>query len=274
MLGALQFSTMNKLSPVIYIPHGGGPLPLLGDDGHQKLVAFLRGVVKTITKPSAILVISAHWEEGKATITNGAIPPLIYDYYGFADEAYQVEYPADGSPQLAETIFRLLKEAGIDAKLDDQRGFDHGLFVPLKVMYPSASIPCVQLSLTRDLNSEHHIKIGEALSELRVQDVLVIGSGLSFHNIAAFMSEKSGVSDTNNEVFQQWLIETCANETLTESERRKRLTEWSNVPFARYCHPREEHLLPLHVCYGVAGSGAKLVFYDKVMGKKACAFLW
>jgi len=265
---------MNQLSPVLYIPHGGGPLPLLEDIGHQKMVAFLEEIVKSITKPSAILVISAHWEEKKVTITSGAAPSLIYDYYGFPDKSYQIHYPVKGEPQLAKKVHQLLQESGIDAILDEQRGFDHGVFVPLKIMVPDASIPCVQLSLTSDLDPEHHIQIGAALSELRKSNVLVIGSGLSFHNMEAFMSNTSAESDANNETFQQWLIETCTNESLTEGERRKKLINWANAPFARYCHPREEHLLPLHVCCGMANSAAKVIFYDEVMSKKTCAFLW
>lgn len=265
---------MNQLSPVLYIPHGGGPLPLLVDAGHQKLVSFLEGVVSTLTKPSAILVISAHWEEDKVTIASGATPSLIYDYYGFPDAAYQVNYPLKGDPQFAEKVYRLLQESGIDALLNNVRGFDHGVFVPLKIMFPDASIPCVQLSLSSNLDSEWHIQIGEALSTLRKDNVLILGSGLSFHNMGAFMSETSAAADANNEAFQQWLIKTCTDKTLIENERRTKLIEWSKAPFARYCHPREEHLLPLHVCYGIAGSAAKLVFNDYVMGKTASAFLW
>ena len=165
---------MNQLSPVLYIPHGGGPLPLLGDAGHQKLVSFLEGVVSTLTKPSAILVISAHWEEDKVTIASGATPSLIYDYYGFPDAAYQVNYPLKGDPQFAEKVYRLLQESGIDALLNNVRGFDHGVFVPLKIMFPDASIPCVQLSLSSNLDSEWHIQIGEALSTLRKDNVLIL----------------------------------------------------------------------------------------------------
>jgi len=265
---------MNQLSPVLYIPHGGGPLPLLGDAEHQKVISFLEEVMSTLTKPSAILVISAHWEEDKVTITSGATPPLIYDYYGFPDAAYQVNYPLKGDPQLAEKVYRLLQESGINALLDNQRGFDHGVFVPLKIMFPDASIPCVQLSLSNNLDSQWHIQIGEALSTLRKDNVVVIGSGFSFHNMSSFMAKTTEKSDANNDAFQQWLIETCTDQSLTESERRKKLIEWNNAPFAQYCHPREEHLLPLHVCYGIARSAAKLVFNDEVMGKKASAFLW
>lgn len=263
----------NLFSKVLFIPHGGGPLPLLGDEGHQELVDFLNQITPTLGKPSAILFISAHWEENAATITSGETPELIYDYAGFPDESYEIKYPAVGSPPLAEKVFNLLQNSGIKAKLDSRRGFDHGLFVPLKIMYPDADIPCVQLSLLNSLDAKEHIRIGQALSELRNENLLIIGSGLSFHNMRAFFQSK-GSPDEKNEEFERWLINTCTNNNIPENERERNLEQWSAAPFARYCHPREEHLLPLHVCYGVCGSAAKLVFDGKVIGKKASAFLW
>ena len=264
---------LNKL-PVLYIPHGGGPLPLLGDRGHQKMVDFLKKITPDLGAPSAIVVISAHWEENKPTITSGKSPPLVYDYYGFPDEAYQIEYPAPGDPVLAKRLFDLLQDSGIEAQLNDQRGFDHGVFVPLKIMYPDASIPCVQLSLIKSLDPEAHIKLGQALSDLRKDNVLIIGSGLSFHNMGAFMSHSNLDSNHGNEEFAQWLIDTCTNESISQQDREKRLIEWEKAPYARYCHPREEHLLPLHVCYGASNSAAKLLFDDTILGKKTCALLW
>ena len=266
-------STNNLPGNVLFIPHGGGPLPLLGDKGHQALVDFLKDITPTLGIPSAILVISAHWEEDRATITSGKAPSLIYDYGGFPDEAYEIKYPALGNPQLAEKIFNLLQDSGVDAKLDNRRGFDHGLFVPLKIMFPDALIPCVQLSLLNSLDPKEHIRIGKALSALRNENLLIIGSGFSFHNMRAFLQSK-GSSDENNENFERWLINTCTNNDMPENEREQKLQQWSDAPFARYCHPREEHLLPLHVCYGICGSTAKLVFDGNVMGKKSCAFLW
>jgi len=264
----------DQLSSVLFIPHGGGPLPLLEDEGHHDMVCFLKKITPTLGEPSAILVISAHWEEDKATITSGKIPSLIYDYYGFPNESYEIEYPVPGDPILAKKIHHLLQESGIEARMDDQRGFDHGLFVPLKIMYPDAIIPCVQLSLINNLDPETHIKIGNALSELRKENVLIIGSGMSFHNLRAMLAQNTGAPDDKNEVFEHWLIETCTNHKLLPSEQEKRLIEWSNAPFARYCHPREEHLLPLHICYGLSKAAAKLVFDGKVVGKKVSAFLW
>jgi 4,5-DOPA dioxygenase extradiol len=259
---------------VIYLSHGGGPLPLLGDKGHQNMINIIKEITPTLAKPTAILVISAHWEERKPTITTGAFPSLIYDYYGFPKEAYEIEYPAPGSPELANRIFNLLGSAGIEAKLDDQRGFDHGLFVPLKIMYPDANIPCVQLSLVNTLQPEAHILIGKALADLRRDNILVMGSGFSFHNLKEFFAPSTKETQAMNRSFERWLIDTCANPLLTEDEREQMLINWDSAPNARYCHPREEHLLPLHVCYGVAGTAAKRNFEFEIMGKMVSAYIW
>ena len=199
---------------------------------------------------------------------------MIYDYYGFPKESYEIKYPAPGSPDLANKIFNLLVSAGIEAKLDYQRGFDHGLFVPLKMMYPNANIPCVQMSLVNSLQPEAHIRIGKALADLRKDNVLVIGSGFSFHNLKEFFTPSTQKSQAMNENFEEWLIDTCSNRQITEEERGQRLINWERAPAARFCHPREEHLLPLHVCYGVAGTAAKRVFEFEIMGKMASAYLW
>ena len=261
-------------SPVLFIPHGAGPLPLLGDKNHLAMNNFLKEITSSLGRPSAIVIISAHWEEENVTITSGKNPTLIYDYGGFPDEAYDIKYPAPGDPALAKKMYNLLNRNGIDAKLDEQRGFDHGVFVPLKIMYPAATIPCVQISLVKSLNPETHIKIGKALADLRKENILILGSGFSFHNIKAFFSQSSDDSGIKNEAFENWLIDTCTNDELLDNDRETNLIKWSDAPFARYCHPREEHLLPLHVCYGMCSSAAKLVFDGKVAGKKTSAFLW
>ena len=264
----------SALAPVLYIPHGGGPLPLLGDRQHSELVRFLGDITSALGRPTAIAVISAHWETQVATITSGVAPPLIYDYSGFPATAYHIRYPAPGAPELASRMQHLLKDNGIEARLDEQRGFDHGVYVPLKLMYPDAGLPCIQLSLVRGLDPEWHIRIGEALSGLRQQNVLVIGSGFSFHNMRAFSFRGTVEPDPMNAAFEDWLLQTCTRCDLPEPERRQRLVGWEGAPHARYCHPREEHLLPLHVCYGVAGTPARRVFDGNVLGKQASAFLW
>lgn len=270
----MKYESVDQLSPVLFIPHGGGPLPLLGDKAHQNLVHFLQEITPSLGKPSAIVVISAHWEENAVTVTSGETPSLIYDYYGFPGEAYKLQYPAPGSPDLADKIFRLLQQGGIRSRLDSRRGFDHGLFVPLKIMFPAAEIPCVQLSLVNHLDPATHIDIGKALAELRKENVVILGSGFSFHNLKAFFAPDREAQDAKNEAFEAWLIDTCTNGDLTDEERESRLIHWRDAPYADYCHPREEHLLPLHVCAGFTNAPAKLVFEDKILGKKASAFLW
>ena len=262
---------------ILYIPHGGGPLPLMEHPGHTTLTKFLKTISTRIPKPEAIVVISAHWERDIPVITANPTPELIYDYFGFPQAAYEITYPAMGATDLAHTMQRLLSQARIKARTDDRRGFDHGLFVPLKQMYPDASIPCLQLSLTADLDPSAHLAAGNALSPLCHKNILVLGSGFSFHNMGAFADydPEVDIEDPENHAFQQWLIQTCTAPDISPNQRRERLIHWEQTAHSRYCHPREEHLLPLHVCAGVAGYGqAETVFRDKIMGKEAVAFLW
>lgn len=249
-------------------------MPLLGDPGHRVLVESLKALPKSIEKPSAILVLSAHWEEAKPSITSGALPSLLYDYTGFPPEAYQIQYPCAGEPALAGAIHQALKLSGIDSTLDNQRDFDHGVFVPCKLMYPEADIPVVQLSLVDTLDPELHIKIGQALQQLDYENLLVIGSGSSFHDIRSFFAPDTEASKAKNLAFEDWLLETCGDTALDENVRRQRLIEWEQAPGARFCHPREEHLLPLHICYGLAGGPCSESFETEMMGKKLSMYLW
>lgn len=259
---------------ILFISHGGGPMPLLGDKGHQEMLENLKMIAGKIDKPSAIIVISAHWEENIPTITAAANPPLIYDYYGFPEESYRIQYPSPGEPALAEQIKHSLDSVGIEARLDESRGYDHGVFVPLKIMYPEADIPCIQLSLLQSLDPAEHIKMGAALASLDYDNLLVIGSGFSFHNMKAFFAPDTDESKMMNHSFEQWLIDTCSNPNLAEDERKQRLANWQDAPYARYCHPREEHLLPLHVCYGMAGSACEEFFELSILNKKSSVYLW
>ncbi len=258
----------------LYIFHGGGPLPLLGEPSHKDMVAGLQNITSLLAKPSTIIVISAHWEEEQATVTSGANPALLYDYSGFPQESYEIQYPAPGAPRLARKIYNVLNRSGIKANLTEDRGFDHGVFIPLKIMYPSADIPCVQLSLLNNLNPAEHIQIGKALAGLQEENILILGSGFSFHNLRAFFSPSTEAIQSMNKSFEKWLIKTCSSHDLSEKEREQRLINWESAPAARFCHPREEHLLPLHVCYGVAQTPARQVFALEVMGKQASAYLW
>ena len=269
-------STSFNIAPVLFIPHGGGPMPLLGEPSHEALVKFLRAVPNTFAKPDAIVLISAHWEEQVATITSAANPSLIYDYVGFPPESYQLTYPAPGHPALASQLQTLLKEADINANLSSSRGFDHGMFVPLMLMYPKGDIPVVQLSLLKNFDPAQHIAVGKALRSLREQNVLILGSGFSFHNMHAFF--RPNPNDIGNQQFEAWLIDTCTaaseDAEFSHDAAEQALINWKQAPYAKYCHPREEHLLPLHICFGAGNGKAKKVFEDYVLNKKTHALLW
>ena len=265
---------MTSRADVLYLSHGGGPLPLLGDPGHRDLVEGLQAMATQMPTPAAILVISAHWEESAPTVTTGAAPALIYDYYGFPPESYEITYPCPGHPALATAIHQALVAAGLPAQQDAERGFDHGLFVPLKLMYPQANIPCVQLSLLDSLDPQAHLAMGRALQALDMPGLLVIGSGFSFHNMRAFFTPETAEIRAANQAFEAWLKNTCSDPSLTESARQHRLAHWAEAPHARFCHPREEHLLPLHVCQGLAGRACDRHVSMTVLGKQASLMYW
>src|SRR3954471_5056198 len=176
--------------PVYFISHGGGPWSYMDEDSrapYAKLEASLAAMPRQIgATPRAILMISAHWEETGFTLTPSAKPPMIYDYGGFPDYTYHIHYDAPGDPVLAARVKSLLDAAGLPARLDAERGFDHGAFTPLKVMYPDADVPVVQLSLKRGLDPATHLGLGRALAPLREEGVLIVGSGLTYHNLRQF----------------------------------------------------------------------------------------
>ena len=265
---------MSDNATILFIPHGGGPLPLLNEPGHAAMNRFLRAFPDTIARPAAIIVISAHWEESVISIMASSSPPLLFDYSGFPAETYEYEYPAPGYPELAERVRNLLQTDAIDARLEHQRGFDHGMFVPLMMMYPKADIPCIQVSLSASLDAAEHVRIGQALAALKDEDLLILGSGFSFHNMQALMSKRDDAIDQRNQAFENWLSQTCSDSGISETEREARLVDWEQAPHARYCHPREEHLLPLQVCYGIAGGAATTVFQEPVAGFIASAYQW
>jgi len=263
-----------SLGQTVFLSHGGGPLPLLGDPGHKELVEHLTSLTKNLTKPKAIVIFSAHWESDLIEITQTETPDLIYDYYGFPPESYHIQYPVSGATQLAQSIFEHLEAANIKAKLNQERGLDHGVFVPLKIMYPDADIPCIQVSLSSTLDSKRHINIGQALQPLLSEDILFIGSGFSFHNLKAFFSQETPESKQANLDFETWLQSTLSDKQLSEKQRESKLINWTDAPYARYCHPREEHLLPLHICYGINQTACKQAHTVNVLNKQASSFIW
>lgn len=267
-----RMQTPASKARILYVPHGGGPMPLLADPDHQALINFLQAIPERLGDPEAILVVSAHWEMPVPHVTAGKAPALIYDYGGFPPETYRLDYPAPGSPDLAHDIAALLAAAGMPCALDDERGYDHGMFVPLMLMYPKADIPVIQLSLLASLDAGQHIALGRVLAPLREKNILVLGSGMSFHNLRAFFVPGM-VTAQDNADFETWLQATCTGD-MEEGKRAEQLALWHQAPGGLKCHPRPEHLLPLHVCYGMAGTKAEVVFDGEVMGKKVTGLLW
>lgn len=260
--------------PCYYIPHGGGPCFFMDwtlgpADTWDRMAAFLRGLADSAgTRPRALLVVSAHWEADPIRINSAQTPPLIYDYYGFPPHTYQIRYDAPGAPWLAARASALLAGAGIAAVQDAEHGFDHGVFIPCKLIYPDADVPIVQLSLRPDLDPESHLAIGSALAPLRDEGVMLIGSGMSYHNMSILMHQPA--TNAPGDAFDAWLRETC---TANPGERNRRLTAWRTAPGAAQSHPREEHLLPLHVMAGAAGSAVgRCIYQDRVLGAPVSAF--
>jgi aromatic ring-opening dioxygenase catalytic subunit (LigB family) len=261
--------------PSIFIPHGGGPCFFMKwtmgpPETWDKTRAFLESISASLPEPPrAMVVISGHWEENVPTASAAKSPPLIYDYSGFPPETYQLTWPAPGSPELAAKIKDLLTHAGIEARLDAARGFDHGVFVPLKVAFPEASVPVVTLSLASSLDPGLHLTVGRAIAPLRGEGVLIIGSGMSFHNLRAFFT---GEALECSMEFDCWLTATMES---AAAERDARLKDWKNAPAAKFAHPREEHLVPLMVAAGAGGEErGKRVFYDDPMSARISAYRW
>ncbi len=247
--------------PVVYVPHGGGPWPFV-DSGIgapeelDALATYLRSIATFAGRtPEAVLVVSAHWEEPVFTVTSSARPPMLYDYYGFPPESYSITWPAPGAPELAREVSELVGAAGFESRLDPERGFDHGTFVPMKLAFPNADVPTIQLSLRRGLSPAEHLAVGRAIAPLREKGVLIVGSGMSYHNLRAFGPGGRPAA----EGFDAWLKETAV---LDARARDERLERWTEAPFARRAHPREEHLLPLMVVAGAALQDRGRCAYD------------
>lgn len=261
--------------PTFFIPHGGGPCFFMDwtamggpADTWDKTEAWLRALLSTLpSRPKGIVIISGHWEESAFTASTAVEPAMIYDYYGFPPHTYQLQYPAPGSPPLAERVVELLRGAGLPARTDPQRGFDHGVFVPFMLVDPDAQIPVVPLSIKADLDPADHLAAGRALAPLREEGILIVGSGMSYHNMRAF---RTPAATRPSAVFDEWLTNAVSAPV---EQREAALRQWSEAPGGRLSHPREEHLIPLMVAAGAGGDspGAK-VFGDNVMMADISAF--
>lgn len=261
---------------VFFIPHGGGPLPLMDHDSQQGLITLLRGLERQIARSRAIVVITAHWEAEIVHFSGASQPPLLFDYYNFPPETYDYVYPAPGAPDLAREASALLAAAGIKSVIDPERGFDHGTFVPMMLVRPLADIPILQMSLLASLDPDAHMALGRALAPLLKQDVTIIGSGLSFHNLGALLRGQP-MTGSEDDAFDSWLGDTLTSPKRDDVQRARNLSRWSEAPGARFCHPREEHLLPLHVCFGAASAAGLVcdnIFRDRLMGFMTSGFRW
>lgn len=251
--------------PTYFISHGGGPWVWMKEmkQIYEHLEKSLQAIPREIgATPKAILAVSGHWEESEFSIMTSPTPPMIYDYSGFPEHTYRIKYGAPGSPEVAVRVQNLLKNAGFDTRADDSRGFDHGVFVPLAVSYPEANVPVIQLSIKKDYDPETHLAVGRALAPLRKEGVLIVGSGLSYHNLRQFGPQAALPSRE----FDAWLTESICDSN--SDERSEKLRNWSQAPSARAAHPREDHLIPLHVAVGAAEGekGVRVYHEDSFLG--------
>lgn len=264
----------NPRMPGLYIPHGGGPCFFMDpppQDPHvwDGMATYLRGIADALpAAPRAILVVSAHWECPVPTVNTGASPGMLFDYYGFPEHTYRLDYPAPGAPALAAQVRKLLAGAGIESAEDAGRGYDHGVFVPFLLMFPDADIPVLQLSLLAGLDPAAHLAIGRALAPLRDEGVLIVGSGMSYHNLRAFYPRDERAIAASL-AFDAALTAAIGDANVREAA----LADWKRLPDAIACHPREEHLLPLMVVAGAAGGDVgQRTFNDRVFGKAVSGF--
>lgn len=246
--------------PTYFISHGGGPWPWL-PDWRQMLrnleTSLARMPAEIGETPKAILMVSGHWEGPDFAVMSSPRPPMVYDYHGFPPETYKIVYPAPGAPVLARRTADLLTAAGLPNHLDDQQGFDHGTFAPMAIMYPKADIPTYQVSLKSGYDPELHFRLGRALAPLREEGVLIVGSGLSYHNLRLF---GPGAKEPST-AFDAWLGNAMSAEPRARTEA---LLAWEKAPYARVCHPQEDHFVPLFAALGAAeGEKATRVYHDQ-----------
>lgn len=262
--------------PTLFIPHGGGPCffmdPLPGTppglwDG---MAAYLRSIPHTVGPlPRAVLVISGHWECEVLAVHSGNRHSLYYDYHGFPPHTYELQWPARGSPEVAARARELLEQNGFETREESARGLDHGVFIPFMLVYPQADVPVVQLSLQRDLDPAMHLDVGKALQPLRDEGVLIVGSGMSYHNLRKLFVDQVD-ANLSAENFDTWLGHAVMAEPW---QREQCLVEWRSALGALEAHPRSNHLLPLMVAAGAAGNDrGRVVYNERLMGKKISGF--
>ncbi|KAF2756947.1 extradiol ring-cleavage dioxygenase [Pseudovirgaria hyperparasitica] len=270
-------------APVISISHGGGPMPVLGDPSHKAIVQSLQTKVPKLLRlntpdaPRAIILVTAHWSERNPTISSEKKHKLYYDYGGFPPEAYKLKYDAPGSPEVAKEVADALRSQGFTPDMDDERGWDHGVFIPMMLIHPSATVPIVQLSVLDSESPADHYRMGQALSKLRDSNVAIIGSGFAtFHNLRLMFSGAAHNPDFRGRN-KEWSDAVSDGVLEPDVEARKtKLEDWRKWPNSYEMHPRHgsEHFLPLIVCAGAAGEGKGGSYTDEFMGMEYYSFYW
>lgn len=270
---------------VVALSHGGGPMPILGDPGHREITRSLRErvpqvlkLIKPLERPRAIIVLTAHWSERNPTISNGPRHELYYDYGGFPAEAYELSYPAPGSPEVAQELFEAFKSEGLNPQLDSRRGWDHGVFVPMLLIRPAADIPIVQVSVLESEDPEEHFKMGRALQKLRDSNVAIIGSGFaSMHNLR-FMLGSGRIQDPKFRATNKAWTETleAAVDEEDEKEREGKLKGWRDFPGGYEMHPpgAGEHFMPLLVCAAAGGNSKPKQYTDEFLTLDMYTWYW
>ncbi|MBI2719066.1 MAG: dioxygenase [Rhizobiales bacterium] len=251
---------MTARLPTYFISHGGGPWPWLPD--LRKMLVNLEASLADIPrqlpeKPKAILMVSGHWEQPDFAVQSAAHPGMVYDYRGFPPFTYEIKYQAPGAPDLAKRTADLLKSAGLPTHLDDKQGYDHGTFAPMAIMYPEADMPLYQVSLRTGYDPEAHLALGRALAPLRDEGVLIVGSGLSYHNLRLL----GPAAKEPSAAFDAWLDEAMRSDP---ARRTAQLIAWEKAPAARISHPEEDHLVPLMAAVGAAEQEkATRIYHDE-----------
>ncbi|MGZ9075622.1 MAG: DODA-type extradiol aromatic ring-opening family dioxygenase [Burkholderiaceae bacterium] len=241
--------------PTVFVSHGS-PMHAI-DAGRAGDVWAELG--RTLPRPSAVLIASAHWETELPMLSTARQPETIHDFGGFPPELYKISYAAPGAPEVAQRAIQLLNSGGLSATANGCRGLDHGAWVPLRRMFPHADVPMAQVSIQPSLDAAHHLRLGAALAPLSSEGVLVIGSGHITHNLRDWMAAvrhrgsravADGAADDYVAQFREWIADALRRDDLA------RLARWRELaPHAARAHPTPEHLLPLFVAFGAA-SGA------------------
>ncbi|CAB3222450.1 unnamed protein product [Arctia plantaginis] len=267
-------------APSVFLNHGGGPLPVLGDKDNLEIAEGLRNVpsIVKLHELKAIIVVTAHREENIVTISSGERHSLVYDYSNYPPESYTFKYEAPGDPILARKIHEALKKAGIPSTLDEERGWDHGVFIPMMLIHPKADIPVIQVSILKNQNASQHFEVGKILYKFRKEGVAIFGSGMSYHNMDEFRKVETDINKFEkvivNEEFDQFLNDVCTG----DEENRKRIIDWEKEEGGLESHPKGEadHLMPLIVNIGAGGTRpGKKIFSSAFYGIfQLSGFIW